>query len=235
MSWVKTFQIAKVENTDKTSVTCVIPKTIHCLIFAFRATNAVLNPDQAQPSWCPWPQECPLLKLSNRSFALSRCTYKYMYLATPEYKNLEMFRSLCIRNLHISHYAPYLPPKILHSLWFSFLLGIKAVPRGIENNAHAKFWGANEVHCHFQQCLNTLWKSPKGFLNVSDVDNCVQKPRQLLTMYCAVWLVDFWPITILVKCLTILIALFYVFWSRTAQTRAVTPLPVLVSFFTSRT
>ena len=60
----------------------------------------------------------------------------------PEYKNLEMFRSLCIHNLHISHYAPYLPPKILHSLCFSFLLGIKAVPRGIENNAHAKFWGA---------------------------------------------------------------------------------------------
>ena len=148
---------------------------------------------------------------------------------------LEMFRSLCIRNLHISHYAPYLPPKILHSLCFSFLLGIKAVPRGIENNAHAKFWGANEVHCHFQQCLNTLWKSSKGFLNVSDVDNCVQKPRQLPTMYCAVWLVDFWPITILVKCLTILIALFYVFWSRTAQIRAVTPLPVLVSFFTSWT
>ena len=81
----------------------------------------------------------------------------------PEYKNLEMFRSLCIRNLHISHYAPYLSPKILHSLCFSFLLDILAVPRGIENNAHAKFWGANEVHCHFQQCLNTLWKSPKGF------------------------------------------------------------------------
>ena len=56
----------------------------------------------------------------------------------PEYKNLEMFRSLCIRNLHISHYAPYLPPKILHSLCFSFFLGIKAVPRGIENKAHAK-------------------------------------------------------------------------------------------------
>ena len=26
-------------------MTCVIPKTIHCLIFAFRATNAVLDPD----------------------------------------------------------------------------------------------------------------------------------------------------------------------------------------------
>ena len=142
-------------------------------------------------------------------------TNTFMYLPTAGVQILEMFS--------------------LHCLCFSFLLGITAVPRGIENNAHAKFWGANEVHCHFQQCLNTLWKSPKGFLNVSDVDNCVQKLRQLPTMYCAVWLVDFWPITILVKCLTILIALFYVFWSRTAQTRAVTPLPVLVSFFTSQT
>ena len=44
MLWVKTFQIPKV-NTDKAYVTCVIPKTIHCLIFAFRATNAVLDPD----------------------------------------------------------------------------------------------------------------------------------------------------------------------------------------------
>ena len=57
------FKYAKV-NTDKTSVTRVIPKTFHCLIFAFRATNAVLDPDRAQPSWRLWPQERPLLKLS---------------------------------------------------------------------------------------------------------------------------------------------------------------------------
>ena len=43
---VKTFQIAKV-NTDKTSVTRVIPKN-HSLL-NFRATNAVLDPDRAQP------------------------------------------------------------------------------------------------------------------------------------------------------------------------------------------
>ena len=29
---------------------------------------------------------------------------------------------------------------------FSFLLGIKALPREIENNAYVKFWGANKVH-----------------------------------------------------------------------------------------
>ena len=62
--WVKTFQIAKV-NKDKTYVTRVIPNTIHCLNFAFRATNAVLDPYQAQPSRRLWPQERPLLKFSN--------------------------------------------------------------------------------------------------------------------------------------------------------------------------
>ena len=44
---------------------------------------------------------------------------------------------------HIFHNAPYLPPKGLHSLCFSFLLGITAVPRETENNAYANFffWG----------------------------------------------------------------------------------------------
>ena len=50
-----------------------------------------------------------------------------------------------IRHLHICHSALYLPSKILHKLCFSFLLGITAVPREIENNAYAKFWGANKV------------------------------------------------------------------------------------------
>ena len=127
------------------------------------------------------------------------------------------------------------PPKFCIAFVFHFSWVLKLSQEELKTMLMQNFGEQNEVHCHFQQCLNTLWKSPKGFLNVSDVDNCVQKPRQLPTMYCAVWLVDFWPITILVKCLTILIALFYVFWSRTAQTRAVTPLPVLVSFFTSRT
>ena len=49
-------------------------------------------------------------------------------------------------HLHISHKATYLPPKILHDLCFSFLLGITAIPREIENNAYTKFWGANKVH-----------------------------------------------------------------------------------------
>ena len=40
-----------------------------------------------------------------------------------------------IRNFHISHNAPYLPPNILHNLCFSFLLSIIAISREIENNA----------------------------------------------------------------------------------------------------
>ena len=39
------------------------------------------------------------------------------------------------------HKALYLPPKILHNLCFSLLLGITAIPREIENNAYAKFDG----------------------------------------------------------------------------------------------
>ena len=58
---------------------------------------------------------------------------------------------MIIRHFHISHNATYSPPprppkKILHNLCFSFLLGITAVQREIENNAYAKFWGANKVH-----------------------------------------------------------------------------------------
>ena len=48
-------------------------------------------------------------------------------------------------HFHIFHNAPYLPHKILHNLCFSFLLGITAVPREIENNAYAKFGG--QIRC----------------------------------------------------------------------------------------
>ena len=58
---------------------------------------------------------------------------------------LLLCQSKPICHLHISHNAFYLPPQILHNLCFSFLLGITAVPREIENNAYTKFWGANKV------------------------------------------------------------------------------------------
>ena len=54
-----------------------------------------------------------------------------------------------IRHFHISHNAPYFPPPpppkkkncITFFFLFSFLLGITAVPRDIENNACKKFGG----------------------------------------------------------------------------------------------
>ena len=53
-------------------------------------------------------------------------------------------RNLVIRHFHISHNAPYLPPSpsppppphpkfLQNRFFFSFLLGIAAVPREIEN------------------------------------------------------------------------------------------------------
>ena len=67
---------------------------------------------------------------------------------------LKICTVLYIRPLHISHIAPYLPPPppptppILHILCFSFLLGITAVPREIENDAYAKFRGVGgDMRC----------------------------------------------------------------------------------------
>ena len=38
------------------------------------------------------------------------------------------------------------PPKIFHNHCFQFLQGIRVVPRDIEDNGYAKFWGVNKVH-----------------------------------------------------------------------------------------
>ena len=51
------------------------------------------------------------------------------------------YADIMIRNFHISHNAPYLPPKILHNLCFSFLLGITAVPRKIQKQCLCKILG----------------------------------------------------------------------------------------------
>ena len=37
-------------------------------------------------------------------------------------------------------------PIILHKHCFQFLLGITVVPKGIEDNGYAKFWGVNKLH-----------------------------------------------------------------------------------------
>ena len=44
------------------------------------------------------------------------------------------------------------PPQILHNHCFQFLLGIAVLPREIEDDGYAKFWGVNKVH--FGLCEN---------------------------------------------------------------------------------
>ena len=46
-----------------------------------------------------------------------------------------------IRHLHISHKAPYLPPRILHKHCFKFLLGRLKNPGEMKNKGYAKFGG----------------------------------------------------------------------------------------------
>ena len=51
------------------------------------------------------------------------------------------------RHLHISHNNLVICPlKFCITFVFSIPLGITAIPREIENNAYAKFWGASKVH-----------------------------------------------------------------------------------------
>ena len=61
-----------------------------------------------------------------------------------------------IRHLHIFHNTPCLPPKILHNLCFSLLLGITAVPREIESNAYTKFGGGGGKQGAFWEM--SLWR-----------------------------------------------------------------------------
>ena len=70
---------------------------------------------------------------------------------------------LCaIHHFHISHNALCLPPppppkkKKLHNHCSKFLLGRLYVPGEIENNAYAKFWGANRVY--YGKCGNMIFK-----------------------------------------------------------------------------
>ena len=47
-------------------------------------------------------------------------------------------------HFHIDHNTPCLPPQILHIRCFQFLVGITAVPREIQNDGYAKFWGGKQ-------------------------------------------------------------------------------------------
>ena len=62
-------------------------------------------------------------------------------------------------------YPPPPIPKILHNLCFSTLLGITAVPREIENNAYAKFWGQIRCIMGDVQVVNESLKSKFSFIH----------------------------------------------------------------------
>ena len=58
-----------------------------------------------------------------------------------------------IHQFHIDHNAPCLPPPLPPHKFISFLLGIPVVPREIQDNDYAKFWGVNKVHVKIVYCL----------------------------------------------------------------------------------
>ena len=51
-----------------------------------------------------------------------------------------------IHYLHNPIIHLYYPARLLHNRCLQFLLGRKNVPREVENNAYADFWGAKEVY-----------------------------------------------------------------------------------------
>ena len=64
-----------------------------------------------------------------------------------QFRGMTLINAACsIRHFHISHNAPYLPLKFCIAFCLSFLLGIRAVPREVKNNAYAKVRVANKVH-----------------------------------------------------------------------------------------
>ena len=93
---------------------------------------------------------CSCICLRSRGDTLGSLVCTYLKRMHQEQRLISTgLRDICwlhtIRHLHNSHSAPYLPLKILHNLCFSFLLGITAIPREIENNAYANF--LEEIRC----------------------------------------------------------------------------------------
>jgi len=69
---------------------------------------------------------------------------------------------LDIRHLQISYKTPCLPPKIVHNLCFSFLLGITAVPREIKNKVHCGRF-ASVDQAQLAVLIHSLLRAPALF------------------------------------------------------------------------
>ena len=89
-------------------------------------------------------------------------------------------RKRSIRYFHIDYNAPCLPPQILHNHCFQFLLGNTVVPREIEDNGYAFFFGGGGVvgvnKVHYGLCENSdiLRTVPDG--NETEVDFVFMQP-----------------------------------------------------------
>ena len=65
------------------------------------------------------------------------------------------------------------PPKFFLTFVFSFLLGITAVPREIENNAYAKFGGANKVR--YGKCRSGVLDDQASYQDLSFREETLKK------------------------------------------------------------
>ena len=94
---------------------------------------AKLNARRLKPLLTIQPQTKQYLQHIDKSFAQAAPTF------------IMHAQSQTIRHLHTPIMHLIYPPKNLHNLCFSFLLGITAVPREIENNAYAKFLACENI------------------------------------------------------------------------------------------
>ena len=89
------------------------------------------------------------LYFSTGGYGYATSTFPTMHLICPHHPHPHPPLKFCITFVFYFSWLPPPPPptpQILHNLCFLFLLVITAVPREIENNASAKFCGANKVH-----------------------------------------------------------------------------------------
>ena len=74
---------------------------------------------------------------ATKCFSVQKHNSQVLYFLTP---------ILTIRYLHNPIIHLYYPSRLLHNHCLQFLLGHENVPREVENNAYADFWGVKEVY-----------------------------------------------------------------------------------------
>ena len=67
-------------------------------------------------------------------------------------------RWLAVRHLHISHNAPYLPPKFCMSIVFNFSYRTAVKPRRNEKQRLCNIWGGGQKRCIVEDVQVTYWQ-----------------------------------------------------------------------------